>query len=212
MAEFAFRINRSTNFKRFFNGTFPINISDGSRTFMHFNFKFNETRRLNFSKWRIRKQQVLEKFGSFFVSGINLGTDETKTFYVDRVADLDWICIKDQEVTDISEVSGACNETNEYFVECNGQVSNGYLCRSIEDNTRFQITGLAHSAVVQQCQDNDGDGYGNQCLKGSDCDDSDASRSCNFDSSEKLLAVIILAMFVGFYFMKKKKVVKKKFS
>ena len=77
-----------------------------------------------------------------------LSPGQTKTIYLDRIAGYDSVCIKDTNALNISEVSSTCLGAGETFVACDGSNKNGYTC-SIE-NGRYKITGLKHSAVVEQ--------------------------------------------------------------
>jgi len=67
---------------------------------------------------------------------------------VDRIANSTKICIKDEEVDDVSSVSAACNGANEFLIDCNGiTTADGYTCSIV--STYFNVTGLKNSVVVE---------------------------------------------------------------
>ena len=61
------------------------------------------------------------------------------------------------------------------MLTCDNITSGQYAC--FDTGTRYRITGLSHSAVKEQCRDNDGDGYGTGCAAGNDCNDNDKSKT-----------------------------------
>ncbi|MBN1157260.1 PGF-pre-PGF domain-containing protein, partial [Candidatus Woesearchaeota archaeon] len=122
------------------------------------------------------KELVVEKNSKgILISGIKLKDNKTKTVYIAKLPGYNTICIDDAEITTITQISSGCNQVNEYFITCDGTVQQGYSCNLTADNTTYKITGLKHSGVQQQCQDADGDGYGNYCAAGTDCADDDGT-------------------------------------
>ncbi|OGJ20889.1 hypothetical protein A3K73_09305 [Candidatus Pacearchaeota archaeon RBG_13_36_9] len=84
------------------------------------------------------------------VQGIDLTSqNNTKTAYLARVLNGTGICIKDQEITLISEVSETCTGENETWISCPG-TSSSYACKLIENGTRYKISGLSHSGIKEQ--------------------------------------------------------------
>jgi hypothetical protein len=95
----------------------------------------------------------------------------TKTVYFDRRnQSLKGVCIKDAEVTSVSQISADCKGSDETAILCDGSVVSGYACLLIDG--RYRISGLHYSGVIESCVDVDGDGYSPSC--GSiDCNDND---------------------------------------
>ena len=60
---------------------------------------------------------------------------------------LNWVCIKDAELNDISEITPNCKGANEYQINCNGVEKYGYKCEN--NGTNYIITGLTHSGAMQ---------------------------------------------------------------
>ena len=94
--------------------------------------------------------------GSIIVRGVEqVGT---KTLYLDRIDyNLNWICIKDIEIDDVSEISNNCQGDHETHMQCNGQDFSGYTCEEIESGI-YKITGLQHSGVTQSNDPEEGPG------------------------------------------------------
>ncbi len=179
-------INSSDNLTKIFNSTFTLNITENNLTIVEFNWTFNSSNILNLYNLTIIKQPENASNGSIIVNGLTLLRNQTKKIYVDRISQIDYICIKDAEINSIDNISTGCNQDNEFFIECNGIVtSGGYSCNLTDNSTRYRVTGLNHSAIIEQCQDNDGDGYGIGCTLGNDCNDNDASKNtdCSTPSS-----------------------------
>ena len=75
--------------------------------------------------------------------------NQTKTVILDKISTTsDRICIKDIEVSLISEVSEQCNGENEISLVCPG-TSGEYSCNLTANNTKYIISGLKHSAVKE---------------------------------------------------------------
>ncbi|NIM47593.1 MAG: hypothetical protein GTN40_05565, partial [Candidatus Aenigmarchaeota archaeon] len=168
-------INGSSNLSQIFNGTLQVDIIENNNSLIEFKWDFNQTNILNLSSISIEKQPNTSTNGYIIVKGINLtAQNRTKTIYLDHInADLTTVCISDKDIASITEISTGCNGINETLVFCNGIIQNRYNCTSIENNTRYKITGLTHSGISEQCSDNDKDNYGIGCTAGIDCNDND---------------------------------------
>jgi hypothetical protein len=171
-------INGSGNLSKLFNGTFLINITNGTDPIIEFNFTFNSSNNLDLANITINRTTN----GSSAVSikgNINL-INSTKTVYLEKVnTTAKSVCIKDSDVG-YDNISSACDESNEILAICDNSSTGQYAC--YDTGYRYRITGLNHSAVKEQCRDNDGDGYGTGCTLGSDCDDSDFSKTITCSS------------------------------
>ena len=141
-------INDSINFSRGFNNTLEVVIRDVNATLVNFSFNFSE-KALNLANVTIERQTAANK-GSLLVRGITLTAGRTKTIYVDNAdTSIDRLCIKDSQIDKISEISSDCSGTNETAITCPG-TAGSYECSKVEGNTRFKVTGLSHTAIIQQ--------------------------------------------------------------
>ncbi|GEM_PF-6283745 len=166
-------VNGSSNLSQSFNGTFLVNISNGSISIMEFYWNFtNATLYLNFT---IDVQPPNSTYGAVLVKGLVLEQNRTKNVSMLAVNNtISTVCVKDADVAGISNISSSCNSLNETLISCPG--SNGsYSCSLVNNtlnNTYYKMSGLRFSAAKQQCPDSDSDGYyANGCGNGSDCDD-----------------------------------------
>ncbi|MBI2651773.1 S8 family serine peptidase [Candidatus Woesearchaeota archaeon] len=175
-------VNGTSNLSKIFNGTFFVNITNGSAAIVEFNFTFNFSSRLDLSSILLNKTN--NGSSALSIRNINLtALNKTKTAYIDKVnSTAKAVCIKDKDVG-FDNISSACNSADELLVLCNNQSNNAYTC--YDTGTIYRITGLNHSAMKELCADNDGDGYGNGCALGSDCNDNDRSKTtdCSSDDS-----------------------------
>ena len=80
------------------------------------------------------------------VSGLELEEGKTKTVRI--ASQSNSVCIKDQEVDSVDQVSEDCLSFNEYILVCNGSVnSQGHSCKKFGDY--LEISGLKHSAILE---------------------------------------------------------------
>ena len=102
--------------------------------------------KIDFNKIKITKQNSSDKKGFVLLKGLSL-TNMTKILYLDRVIkSSNAVCIKDQEVENITQVSAKCKGKNETLIKCPGKKLH-YTCEKQDD--KFVITGLKHSAAVE---------------------------------------------------------------
>ena len=144
-----------------------IEVKERDKVLVEFDMDLSQ-KKLYLSSLVIKKQEPDADKGAIVVSGITLDEQETKIIYIDKIdSNSSGVCIKDEEVLSISEISSDCKGQSEVFVSCNDIDVNGYSC--IEETQRYKITGLKHSAAIQSSAeyDNDGDGY----YSNIDCDD-----------------------------------------
>ena len=128
------------------NGTRRITFMEENETVVFFDFNFNEFN-LNLSNVVIQKQNDTN-LGSILIRGINL-TNETKTVYMDDLDEsVDTVCVKDDDITSIENISSNCNGDNEFLISCNGVEDREYVCNDSGDN--YMISGLSHSGVVER--------------------------------------------------------------
>ena len=173
-------INGSDDFRRRFNGTLKVNITNGSSLLVEFNWTFNKSNLLNLNNITINKST--NGSGAISIRGVNLRRSGLKkSAYLDKFnSTTNSICIKDSDDISYGDISSNCNGDAETLVVCNNVSNEGYTCFDLGD--RYKVTGLNNSAVKELCVDKDGDGYGTGCSKGSDCNDNSYSSSNNCDT------------------------------
>jgi hypothetical protein len=59
------------------------------------------------------------------------------------------VCIKEDEILSISEISGNCDSGNEFKVECEGTLQSSYTCAYNSTLNKYKVQGLGHSGIVQ---------------------------------------------------------------
>ncbi len=164
-------INGSTNLVQQFNGEFNLTLKIGSNITIETLTNFSEIN-INLYNITISKQNSSYPRGFLIVTGLQISG--TKTIYIDDInTSYNTLCVKDADVDNLSGISLGCNGANERLVTCDG-LDSVYNCSRVDNNTRYVIQGLSHSAVHEQCADNDDDGYGTGCPLGSDCNDNNA--------------------------------------
>ncbi|MFH1311476.1 MAG: C1 family peptidase [Nanoarchaeota archaeon] len=127
------------------NGT--IIFKEENRTLFEFNSS-NVT--INFANLFIEKQPTNNSFAYLIINGLDLTSqNKTKIAYINKILNGTGICIKDAEITSITEVSASCTGSNEFWLRCPG-INGAYSCNLTENNTVYQISGLKHSGVKEQ--------------------------------------------------------------
>tara|TARA_Y100000310_G_scaffold344833_1_gene459856 strand:- start:211 stop:3732 length:3522 start_codon:yes stop_codon:yes gene_type:complete len=141
------KVNDSLNLSRGFDEEELVQFFVNDSMIIEFNFSFGDDV-LDLTNVSI-EQNENSSVGSMIIKG--LGVELTKTFYVDNLSSYEGVCIKDADVDSVSDISDNCTGSSETFVHCPGRAG-GYNCSL--NGTRWKITGLNHSAV-QQDDDND---------------------------------------------------------
>ena len=173
-----------------------IQFKKGNNTLLEFDYNLSSDS-LNLAGLTIKKQTNTSTVGSILIKGLNLANqNKTKTVYLDDLSEtFNRVCILDEEIASISEISENCNQENETLIPCNGTDQSGYTCTDLGDV--YKITGLKHSGVkegtcteswtctdwsscsgkiqTRTCTDN------NNC--GTDDDKPDESKSCSSGGS-----------------------------
>jgi len=169
--ELSLRIGNSTNLTQAFSGNQIVEFMESNESLVIFNFDFSEST-LNLYKVII-EQQTTNDYGSILVNGITLTGNETKTLYIDNLNEnISSVCIKDEEISSITEISDNCNQAGEFMIMCDGNSSNGYTCTDL--GNKYEITGLKHSGVKEQepCEESW------TCTDWGDCSDGTQTRTC----------------------------------
>ncbi|MFH1630803.1 MAG: NosD domain-containing protein, partial [Candidatus Aenigmatarchaeota archaeon] len=127
-------------------GVQNVSLFNSTKSYLNFSWNFTKAA-LNISAINVTVQNSSATVGVTIIRGINLSSHgQTKTVYVDRISGEDQICVKDADITSITEVSSACTGTNEFIVSCPG--SNGaYACTV--SGTQYIVTGLNNSGIVE---------------------------------------------------------------
>lgn len=123
------------------SGNKPVDFYDNTKKIISFEFNFDNT----FNLFNIEIKKQTDTTGSIIVKGMPENT--IKTVYIDKLTSTNnAVCIKDEEISAISEITTDCTGANEIKLNCPG-TSGDYTC-SIEEN-RFKISGLKHSGVKE---------------------------------------------------------------
>jgi outer membrane protein assembly factor BamB len=128
-------------------GVLNVTFKQGGNTLVEFNYNFS-SKLLNLSNITVERQNGVGAVkGYIFVRGLQ--QDGNKTIYLHNVStNFNWVCIKDADLSDISQITSSCSGTNEYHIQCNNQTSSGYKCEDLGSNM-YKITGLQHSGITQ---------------------------------------------------------------
>lgn len=138
-----------------FAGEGLFEFTDGTNNIVSFNFDCN-LGKVYLNQVEITKNNESDSKGYVTISGINLtAQNKTKTVYIDDIDNTtDAICIKDEEVDSISEISSNCDGADEFSITCdneNGSVreydGRNYTCTRL--NGTYKVEGLLHSGVVE---------------------------------------------------------------
>jgi len=144
-----------------------VQIISNNKTVMEFEHDFSEVLDLSSATLGIN---TATGYGSV----VFIGYQHNKTLYVSDInTDMDHVCVKDAELSSISEVSSGCSGTGEILLTCDNSTKSGYSCTKA--NNTYRIEGLHNSAAREACTDIDGDGYyaeGGACGT-ADCKDND---------------------------------------
>ncbi len=160
--------NLSQNFTNIQNVSFKNNITNETLVFFLFNFS---EKTLNLTNISIINQSN-ETFGAIIIKNLVLSEGKTKGVYLDdKNESIEHICIKDDIINSINEISISCNSTNEFLVRCNSSLTNNYNCT--DQGQRYFISGLNHSGVREHiCQESW------SCTAWSSCVNSIQARTC----------------------------------
>ena len=141
-------INSSRNLSRRFNESMKVRFMDSNLTIAEFDFDFMHNK-LNLSNLTINKQKG-NATGSVLFKGLKMPEGATKKLYLDRTNQaINGICIEEQELLSINEISSSCNSGNEFLVECDGTLQNSYTCTYNSTLNKYKVEGLEHSGIVQ---------------------------------------------------------------
>jgi hypothetical protein len=80
------------------------------------------------------------------VKNFDLNEGETKIVYLDILSGSGEVCLKDEEIDDISEISENCDGADEVLLSCPG-LNGSYECEIID--WEYKVSGLNHSGVKE---------------------------------------------------------------
>ena len=149
-------IDNSAQLSRKFNETSLVKIKDINKTIIEFSFNFSNSI-LDMRNLSIDIQA--NSTNGFTITNFKgIPIVGTKTLYVDNVNNLTTLCVKDEEITSIAQISSLCNGADEFGIKCPGTANNEkYNCIfGDEANKTFKISGLIHSGIQQQSFCGDG--------------------------------------------------------
>jgi len=141
-------VDNSKNLSKLFNESRKIKLMDGNFTIAEFDFNFSR-HKLNLKNFTINKQKE-NVIGSLIVRGLALPEGKTKTLYLDKInPNLNGICIKENEISSINEISSNCDGTDEFKIECDSTLQSSYTCAYNSTLNKYKVEGLGHSGIVQ---------------------------------------------------------------
>ncbi len=166
-------INGLTELDQTFSGEQEVVFNDGDNPLIKFVWNF-DLACLNLNNLTINKQEENSSEGFLIISGLSklLPEGTTKTVYIDDLNEtINSVCILDNELSSISEISENCNQENESLITCDGTEQNNYSCTDL--GNIYKVTGLKHSGVKEgTCSESW------SCTDWSACSDGIQTRTC----------------------------------
>jgi hypothetical protein len=153
-----------------------IELKSGSKTIIEFDWNFASSA-LNLDEIYVQKQTSSSAgLGYLLIRGISA----EKTILVNKInASSDKICIKDEEVDSINELSNDCTGTNEILIGC-PRTGSDFSCSLEENGTYFKISGLKNS-VAREFLDDCIPNW--SCTSWSSCSNDQQIRTCTDSNS-----------------------------
>lgn len=141
-------LNDSDNLSKSLDDDVPVSILDGNSPIAEFDYNFSSDK-LNLANLTINKQAG-NSTGYIVFRGLSMPAGRTKTLYLDRLnPNVNGICIKDEEISEISEISSGCSLNSEFRIECDGTLQNSYICSYNSTLSKYKVRGLKHSGIIQ---------------------------------------------------------------
>lgn len=109
---------------------------------------------LEFNNTQLEQVQVIESqrdngLNYIIVQNLQLPQGVTKDIRLPISSSHNSICVVDEKVNSIEELSLDCSQEREVELNCNGEIQSGYKCSISQDGTFYEISGLEHSAVYE---------------------------------------------------------------
>jgi hypothetical protein len=151
-----------------YTGTKKVEIKEGNITFIEFDWNFASG--LNLRDIQITRHNSDSDQSFIIIQGM----DVLKTVYLEPSSDSNRLCIKDEEITSVSDISSNCIDDNETLLDCPG-TTGGFTC-SFNDSV-YVIEGLEHSGILElESQENCSASW--DCSNWSDCVSGINTRVC----------------------------------
>ncbi len=129
------------------SGVYNVKFTSNNTSVLSFDFNFSE-KNLYLGGVEIEKQEDNGNSGFVIVKNLNMSSGQKKTIRLDKIGGWNYVCIKDAEVANISEVDNvSCTGQAETKVLCDGIQDGDYTCT--DHSTYYTVSGLTHSAVVE---------------------------------------------------------------
>lgn len=146
-----------------------VQLKENDSPILEFDFNFS-VGDFNLGKLLIEKQTNDSLFSYLLINGLDLTSqNKTKTIYLEKRLNGTGLCIKDAEITLVSEISETCAGANEFWITCPGTTGD-YSCEL--SGSKYKISGLKHSGVKEQatyCGDSTCNGAESCSSCSSDC-------------------------------------------
>ncbi|MBI3034972.1 hypothetical protein HYY71_01490 [Candidatus Woesearchaeota archaeon] len=141
-------LDNSRNLSKLPNQSAKIKLIDNNLTIAEFELNLSLTK-LNL--WNITvNKQAGNATGSLIIRGVKMPQGTTKSLYVDRLnQEFNGICIKEDEISSISQISASCSLNSEFKVECDGTLQGSYICAYNSTINKYKVNGLKHSGIIQ---------------------------------------------------------------
>ena len=145
-----FVLNGSENIPTNFEGMQNIKFYQKDQILLEFDYNFSNNTMLDFTNMSIFNASN-SSLGGFIVGGIDLTKfGYQKIVYLERInQNENGLCIKDEEIDWIDNITDTCDGTNEFKVECDGSIQRSYICTYNSSENLYKITGLSHSGITQ---------------------------------------------------------------
>jgi subtilisin family serine protease len=129
------------------SSTLSIELKDVNTNDIIISFSFNfSNSSLDLTNLEIERNLLSSK-SYLIVRGLNLESNKTKNLTINRDLNSERVCVKDAEISNISEISSSCTGVNETLLTCDGTILNNYSCTFSSGFAK--ITGLKNSAVIE---------------------------------------------------------------
>jgi len=158
-----FKIDNSVNLNQSISGSKAVALTTTTadpstgltivEPLIEFDHDFSSSTKLDLSNFSLKEESRVvngTSESSMVVSGISLASGETKTVYLDILLDKNGICIKDQEILSINEISTDCTGSGEVKIGCDGTSQNGFTCTKNSTLNKYKIDGLSFSAMDEE--------------------------------------------------------------
>ncbi|MEI7719006.1 MAG: hypothetical protein WCI72_04005, partial [archaeon] len=133
-------INSSLNYSNL-SSLQLVEIKRDGKAFISFIYNFSKT--LDLTNISIQTNSASSNLGYILINGI----DNKKSVIFDKKnSSSDQVCILDDYVSSVSQISAFCDEGDEFLLNCPGN-SSKYTC--LVSNSSFNISGLAHSGIKE---------------------------------------------------------------